>query len=81
MSADASWPKVAVVGAGAVGGYFGGMLARAGAPVVFIGRPAFAEAVRKDGLFLDTTQFKERVVATASSELAAARDAEIVLFA
>ncbi len=80
MSADASWPKVAVVGAGAVGGYFGGMLARAGAPVVFIGRPAFAEAVRKDGLFLDTTQFKERVVATASSELAAARDAEIVLF-
>jgi len=80
MSADASWPKVTVVGAGAVGGYFGGMLARAGAPVVFIGRPAFAEAVRKDGLFLDTTQFKERVVATASPELAAARDAEIVLF-
>jgi len=47
--------------------YFGGMLARAGAPVTFIGRPAFVEAVQKDGLLLDTTQFKERVRATASA--------------
>ena len=44
-----AWPRIAVVGAGAVGGYFGGMLARAGAPVVFIGRPAFVEAVESDG--------------------------------
>lgn len=80
MSEEKNWPKIAVVGAGAVGGYFGGMLARAGAPVVFIGRPAFAEAVTKDGLLLDTTTFKERVAAKASAELSAARDAEIVLF-
>ena len=80
MSADQSWPKIAVVGAGAVGGYFGGMLARAGAPVVFIGRPAFAEVVQKNGLLLDTTQFKERVGAEASAEISAASDAEIVLF-
>ena len=79
MSADA-WPKIAVVGAGAVGGYFGGMLARAGAPVVFIGRPAFVDAVKRDGLLLDTVQFKEKVKVEASTELAAARDAEIVLF-
>jgi 2-dehydropantoate 2-reductase len=74
------WPKIAVVGAGAVGGYFGGMLARAGAPVVFIGRPVFVDAVDRDGLFLDTVQFKERVKVRASTELAVARDAEIVLF-
>ena len=80
MNSDQAWPKIVVVGAGAVGGYFGGMLARAGAPVVFIGRPAFAEAVRKGGLLLDTTQFKESIAATASSELSAARGAEIVLF-
>ncbi|HWZ98142.1 MAG TPA: 2-dehydropantoate 2-reductase [Candidatus Dormibacteraeota bacterium] len=80
MSEDKSWPKIAVVGAGAVGGYFGGMLARAGAPVIFVGRPSFAQAVQKDGLLLDTTQFKEHVRVTASSELSAARDAEIVLF-
>jgi len=75
-----SWPKTAVVGAGAVGGYFGGMLARAGAPVIFIGRPSFVEAVQEGGLLLDTTQFKERVKVEASADLAAARGAEIVLF-
>src|SRR5215475_6038363 len=79
MSAK-TWPKIAVVGAGAVGGYFGGMLARAGAPVVLIGRQAFVDAVKRDGLLLDTVQFKELVKVEASTELAAARDAEIVLF-
>jgi len=78
MSAEA-WPRIAVVGAGAVGGYFGGMLARAGARVVFIGRPAFVDAVKRDGLLLDTVQFKEHVEVEASSDLAAARDSEIVL--
>ncbi len=75
-----AWPKVAVVGAGAVGGYFGGMLARAGAPVVFIGRPAFVDAVKQNGLFLDTVQFQEHVKVEASADLAAARGAEIILF-
>src|ERR1700746_1428724 len=79
MSAG-EWPKVAVVGAGAVGGYFGGLLARAGAPVIFIGRPAFADAVKQNGLFLDTVQFQERVKVEASTDLAAAHGAEIVLF-
>ena len=71
--------KTAVVGAGAVGGYFGGMLARAGAPVTMIGRPAFVEAVTKNGLLLDTLSFKETVRVDASSELSAVRGAEIVL--
>ena len=75
-----SGPRIAVVGAGAVGGYFGGMLARAGLPVVFIGRPAFVDAVKQNGLFLDTVQFQERVKVRASSDLAATRDAEIILF-
>jgi 2-dehydropantoate 2-reductase len=63
-----------------VGGYFGGLLARAGAPVVMIGRPAFVEAVKKNGLFLDTLQFQESVRVEASTELTAIRGAEIVLF-
>jgi 2-dehydropantoate 2-reductase len=74
------WPKIAVVGAGAVGGYFGGMLARAGAPVVMIGRPAFVEAVKKTGLSLDTLKFNENVRVEAAAELEAARGAEVVLF-
>ena len=80
MSSEQHWPRVAVIGAGAVGGYFGGMLARAGAPVMMIGRPAFVDAVKKNGLFLDTLQFKETVRVEASTHLDDARGAEIVLF-
>jgi 2-dehydropantoate 2-reductase len=74
------WPKIAVVGAGAVGGYFGGMLARAGAPVVMIGRTPFVQAAKKTGLTLDTLHFKETVPVEAAIELDAARGADIVLF-
>jgi 2-dehydropantoate 2-reductase len=80
MSAEQSWPRIAVVGAGAVGGYFGGMLARAGAPVMMIGRPAFVEAVKKNGLYLDAVSFKESVRVEASADLKDVRGAEIVLF-
>jgi 2-dehydropantoate 2-reductase len=71
---------VAVVGAGAVGGFFGGMFARAGAPVTLIGRRPHVEVWARDGLFLDSTVFQARVPVTASTEVAAAGDAELVLF-
>jgi len=80
MTSSENWPRIAVVGAGAVGGYFGGMLARAGAPVVMIGRAAFVEAVKKNGLLLDTLHFKETVRVEASTELQAARGADVILF-
>jgi 2-dehydropantoate 2-reductase len=80
VTAQENWPKIAVVGAGAVGGYFGGLLARAGAPVVMIGRAVFVEAVKKSGLFLDTLQFQESVRVEASTEVSAVRGTEIVLF-
>ena len=80
MTLQENWPKIAVVGAGAVGGYFGGLLARASAPVVMIGRSTFVEAVKKNGLFLDTLQFQESVRVEAFTELNAVRGAEIVLF-
>jgi 2-dehydropantoate 2-reductase len=47
---------------------------------VMIGRAAFVEAVKKNGLFLDTLQFQERVKVEVSTELSAVRGAEIVLF-
>jgi len=80
MSESQPWPRIAVVRAGAVGGYFGGLLARAGASVTMIGRPAFVDAVKKNGLFLDTLQFQEKVRVEASPEISAVRDAELVLF-
>ena len=42
--------RVLVVGAGAVGGYYGACLARAGHDVVFVARGANLEALRRDGL-------------------------------
>src|SRR5262245_5981445 len=74
------WPRVAVVGAGAVGGYFGGMLARAGAHVTLIGRPVHVNVWAREGLFLDSADFQERIPVSASTDIAAARDAELVLF-
>src|SRR5258706_226766 len=53
--------KIAVMGAGAVGCYYGGMLARAGHAVTLIGRPQHVEAVRREGLFLEAQSFKEHV--------------------
>jgi 2-dehydropantoate 2-reductase len=42
--------RIVVLGAGAVGGYFGARLAAAGEDVSFIARGAHAEAMRRDGL-------------------------------
>lgn len=75
-----SRPRVAVMGAGAVGCYFGGMLARAGVAVTLIGRPRHVEAITRDGLFLDTMAFQERVAVSASTDIGTAREADIVLF-
>src|SRR5277367_2124936 len=72
--------RVAVMGAGAVGSYFGGMLARAGVPVTMIARGAYVEAVRRNKLFLDTVTFQERVAVEVSSDPSAVRGAHIVLF-
>jgi len=80
MTSNADWPRIAVVGAGAVGGYFGGMLARAGAPVVMVGRRAFVDAVKSASLKLDTLRFNETVGVEASTDIEAARGADIALF-
>jgi 2-dehydropantoate 2-reductase len=72
--------RVAVLGAGAVGSYFGGLLARAGVNVNLIARPAHVEAIRRDGLLLDTTTFRERVQVNASTDPSSVANAGFVLF-
>jgi 2-dehydropantoate 2-reductase len=74
------WPRIAVVGAGAVGGYFGGMFARAGAPIIFIGRKLFADAVNPKGLVLDKLEGLERIRANATIDMSAIRDCSLILF-
>ncbi|MFC5523478.1 ketopantoate reductase family protein [Polaromonas jejuensis] len=72
--------KVAVMGAGAVGCYYGGMLARAGHEVVLIARPQHVEAIARDGLRMETRSFDEHVRLAASSEPSAVQGAQLVLF-
>jgi 2-dehydropantoate 2-reductase len=71
---------IAVVGAGAVGSFYGAMLARAGRRVTLIGRAAHVEAIARDGLQLDMGGRVETLRVPASTELAAARGADLVLF-
>ena len=80
MSQRQEWPRIAVVGAGAVGGYFGGMFARAGAPTVFVGRRHFADALNSRGLVVDKSQGLERIRAKATTEMSAVRDCSLILF-
>lgn len=71
--------KIAVMGAGSVGCYYGGMLARAGYPVVLIGRPQHVEAVRRDGLLIDTQTFQQHVPLQASTEAKEIAGAQLIL--
>ena len=72
--------KVAVMGAGALGCYYGGMLARAGHDVVLIGRQQHVEAIARHGLRLETQTFDEHVRLSASTEASAVQGAPLVLF-
>ncbi|MDM0009930.1 2-dehydropantoate 2-reductase [Variovorax sp. J22G73] len=72
--------KVAVMGAGAVGCYYGAMLARAGHEVVLVGRPSHVAAVEARGLRLETSAFDEHVPLAASTEASAVQGADLVLF-
>ena len=72
--------KIGIMGAGAVGCFYGGMLARAGHEVVLIGRPLHVEAIARDGLDMEMQTFRERVrVAAATTDAAALRGADVVL--
>jgi len=80
MQAD-QWPVVAVVGAGAVGCYFGGMLARSGVRVTLIGRARHMETIAHDGLFIEGLRVHERIPVAASTSMEEGlRDAQVVLF-
>jgi 2-dehydropantoate 2-reductase len=72
--------RVAVMGAGAVGCYYGGMLARAGHDVTLIARAQHVEAVRRSGLRMETQAFDANVPMQASVEASGARGAKLVLF-
>lgn len=70
-----------MLGAGAVGCYYGGMLARAGHRVTLIGRPTHVQVFQAQGLRMQTLTFDETVAVQASTDASAVAGADLVLFA
>ena len=68
------------MGAGAVGCYYGAMLALAGHEVRLVGRPVHVDAMRSGGLRLETQSRDVRVPVQAGTDAAILRGAELVLF-
>lgn len=81
MTTPATPLQVVVLGAGAVGCYYGGMLARAGHRVTLIGRPQHVQVFEAKGLRMQTLTFDETVKVQASTEASAVAGADLVLFA
>lgn len=84
MAAASSEPaarlrRIGVMGAGAVGSFYGAMLARAGHEVTLVGRPAHVQAIQRDGLKLEMGGTTHTVALQASSDPAALRGAELLL--
>jgi 2-dehydropantoate 2-reductase len=73
--------KIAVVGAGAIGGYLGAKLARAGEDVTFIARNQNLEAIRKNGfrLILEDGIEEHAPTAKAVQHMAEAGPQDVVL--
>ena len=55
--------KLLVLGAGGIGGYFGGRLAEAGADVTFLVRPTRREQIERDGLLIESPLGNARIAA------------------
>ncbi|MDA1186925.1 MAG: 2-dehydropantoate 2-reductase [Proteobacteria bacterium] len=75
--------RIVVVGAGAVGSFFGGLLAKAGESVTLIGRAAHLKAIGENGLRIDSKPWgrEERIHGFELSEtIQAVAQAELVLF-
>ena len=73
--------KIAIMGSGGVGGYFGAKLALAGNDVTFIARGAHLDAIRKNGLQVKTDTAELKVnPAKATDDPATIGTVDLVLF-
>ncbi|MEX3940335.1 ketopantoate reductase family protein [Paraburkholderia sp. BR10937] len=70
--------RFSVLGAGAVGCYYGGMLARHGHDVVFIGRHSHVAAMSQNGLRLQSQAFDVRLPVRAATQIEATAGADVV---
>lgn len=74
--------RIAILGSGAVGGYFGAKLARIGKDVTFIARGTHLEAIRKDGVRVQSPSLGDFTVrASAESDTSRVGRVDLVIFA
>lgn len=73
--------QIAVIGAGAVGCYYGAMLLRAGHDVTLIGRPGHVEAINSHGLHFESASFTGSIPAKAVTAISELQQPDLVLFA
>jgi 2-dehydropantoate 2-reductase len=73
--------RIAIMGTGGTGGFFGGLLARAGEEVTFIARGAHLEAIRKNGLAVKSVLAGDFTIpAKATSDPGEMGPVDLVLF-
>src|SRR3954447_11098132 len=72
--------KLLVLGAGGIGGYFGGRLAQAGADVTFLVRPKRRDQIARDGLVVKSPLGDFTVKAQTVVAEAVRPDYDVVLF-
>lgn len=74
--------KIAILGSGAVGGYFGARLAKSGQDVTFIARGAHRDAIRSGGLHIRSARLGDFTVqAPAEDDPARVGPVDLVIFA
>jgi len=73
--------RIAIVGAGAVGGYYGALMARAGADVSFVARGAHRDAIRANGLRIIGVQGDFTVKVAAEDDPGKIGPADVVIIA
>ena len=72
--------RIAVMGSGGIGGYFGGLLAAAGEDVTFVARGAHLAAIQRDGLHVKSVAGDFHVRPKATDDAAAIGPVELILF-
>jgi 2-dehydropantoate 2-reductase len=73
--------KILIVGAGAVGGYFGGMLAKAGDDVTFIARGGHLKAIQERGLTVKSIKGDFNIKVKAVERLPDEEKFDLIIFA
>jgi 2-dehydropantoate 2-reductase len=71
--------RIAVVGAGAIGAFLAGVLARIGAPVAIVARGPHLAAIRRDGVRIESDLGSFRVRVEAGDDLRALGDFDVLV--